>query len=263
MLMTRATATGTTAGLRSTRKASVRSCWCSRAAERSAPTRPASMRRCTRPGIEPDWVIGTSIGAINASLIAGNPPGKRLARLREFWRRVEHGPFRRWSAARLGAGSTGRQRHDHGGRGATASSSPTRGPSGSRARCRSAPRAPATTRPRRWRRRSTDLIDLDCLNRRKPTADRRRRQCPHRRDALLRQPRHARSDDPPRHGVGRAAAGLSRPCASTASFTGTAASCPTRRSRPCSTTIPRRNGVVFAVHIWNPHWAGAGHASGR
>src|SRR5262249_59069692 len=25
-------------------------------------------------GIEPDWVIGTSIGAINASLIAGNPP---------------------------------------------------------------------------------------------------------------------------------------------------------------------------------------------
>ena len=25
-------------------------------------------------GIEPDWVIGTSIGAINASLVAGNPP---------------------------------------------------------------------------------------------------------------------------------------------------------------------------------------------
>jgi NTE family protein len=24
-------------------------------------------------GVEPDWVIGTSIGAINASLIAGNP----------------------------------------------------------------------------------------------------------------------------------------------------------------------------------------------
>ena len=33
-------------------------------------------------GIEPDWVIGTSIGAINASLIAGNPPEKRLERLR-------------------------------------------------------------------------------------------------------------------------------------------------------------------------------------
>jgi NTE family protein len=41
-------------------------------------------------GIEPDWVIGTSIGAINASLIAGNPFEQRLDRLREFWRRVEH-----------------------------------------------------------------------------------------------------------------------------------------------------------------------------
>src|ERR687890_1780368 len=29
-------------------------------------------------GIEPDWVLGTSIGAINASLIAGNAPEHRL-----------------------------------------------------------------------------------------------------------------------------------------------------------------------------------------
>lgn len=42
-------------------------------------------------GIEPDWVIGTSIGAINAALIAGNAPGERLDKIREFWRRVEHG----------------------------------------------------------------------------------------------------------------------------------------------------------------------------
>src|ERR1700756_1588391 len=41
-------------------------------------------------GIEPDWVIGTSIGAINACLIAGNPPERRLERLEEFWRRVTH-----------------------------------------------------------------------------------------------------------------------------------------------------------------------------
>ncbi|GMO39403.1 MULTISPECIES: DUF3734 domain-containing protein [Bradyrhizobium] len=40
-------------------------------------------------GIEPDWVIGTSIGAINASLIAGNVPEQRLARLKEFWKRME------------------------------------------------------------------------------------------------------------------------------------------------------------------------------
>ena len=32
-------------------------------------------------GIEPDWIIGTSIGAINASLIAGNEPENRLPRL--------------------------------------------------------------------------------------------------------------------------------------------------------------------------------------
>lgn len=42
-------------------------------------------------GIEPDWVIGTSIGAINASLIAGSAREDRVDALREFWRRVEHG----------------------------------------------------------------------------------------------------------------------------------------------------------------------------
>src|SRR4051794_39733385 len=42
-----------------------------------------------KAGIEPDWVIGTSIGAINAALISGNRPEDRLDRLNEFWRRVE------------------------------------------------------------------------------------------------------------------------------------------------------------------------------
>jgi NTE family protein len=41
-------------------------------------------------GLEPDWVIGTSIGAINASLIAGNPRAGRLSALQEFWRRMTH-----------------------------------------------------------------------------------------------------------------------------------------------------------------------------
>jgi len=45
-------------------------------------------------GTEPDWVIGTSIGAINAGIIAGNARENRLPRLREFWKRVEQGsPF--------------------------------------------------------------------------------------------------------------------------------------------------------------------------
>jgi NTE family protein len=39
-------------------------------------------------GIEPDWVAGISIGAINAALIAGNPPERRVERLREFWTTV-------------------------------------------------------------------------------------------------------------------------------------------------------------------------------
>ena len=33
----------------------------------------------------PDWVVGVSIGAINSALIAGNPPERRIERLREFW----------------------------------------------------------------------------------------------------------------------------------------------------------------------------------
>jgi NTE family protein len=38
--------------------------------------------------IEPDWVSGVSIGAINAAIIAGNPPHARLERLRDFWERI-------------------------------------------------------------------------------------------------------------------------------------------------------------------------------
>jgi NTE family protein len=41
-------------------------------------------------GIEPDWVIGTSIGAINGAIIAGNPATERLGRLDEFWHRMEY-----------------------------------------------------------------------------------------------------------------------------------------------------------------------------
>jgi NTE family protein len=42
-------------------------------------------------GIEPDWVIGTSIGAIGAAVIAGNRPEDRLPRLRALWQRFEQG----------------------------------------------------------------------------------------------------------------------------------------------------------------------------
>jgi len=37
-----------------------------------------------------DWVIGTSIGAINGGIIAGNPPELRLQKLQEFWGLVQN-----------------------------------------------------------------------------------------------------------------------------------------------------------------------------
>src|ERR1700744_2470289 len=39
-------------------------------------------------GLEPDWVSGVSIGAVNAALIAGNRVDRRLEALSEFWHRV-------------------------------------------------------------------------------------------------------------------------------------------------------------------------------
>ncbi|MBS0234569.1 MAG: patatin-like phospholipase family protein [Proteobacteria bacterium] len=39
-------------------------------------------------GLEPEWVAGISIGAINSAIIAGNPLERRAKRLREFWDRV-------------------------------------------------------------------------------------------------------------------------------------------------------------------------------
>ena len=51
-------------------------------------------------GIEPDWVVGTSIGAINGAIIAGNDVGERLNRLRAFWERIERKPT--WADAFLG-----------------------------------------------------------------------------------------------------------------------------------------------------------------
>lgn len=39
-------------------------------------------------GLHPDWVVGISIGAINAAIIAGNAPERRVDRLREFWEEI-------------------------------------------------------------------------------------------------------------------------------------------------------------------------------
>lgn len=39
----------------------------------------------SKTGIEPSWVSGISIGAINAAIVAGNPPEKRVEHLHDFW----------------------------------------------------------------------------------------------------------------------------------------------------------------------------------
>jgi len=39
-------------------------------------------------GIEPDWIAGISIGALNTAVIAGNPVETRMQRLREFWETI-------------------------------------------------------------------------------------------------------------------------------------------------------------------------------
>jgi len=44
-------------------------------------------------GIEPDWVIGTSIGAINGAIIVGNPIERRLDRIRGLWTLIEQKRF--------------------------------------------------------------------------------------------------------------------------------------------------------------------------
>ena len=45
----------------------------------------------TEAGYLPDWIIGVSMGAINGALLAGNPPRRRIERLRAFWDRVSSG----------------------------------------------------------------------------------------------------------------------------------------------------------------------------
>jgi NTE family protein len=48
-------------------------------------------------GIEPNWLSGVSIGAINSSIIAGNRPEDRLAKLRQFWETISGRKIWAWT----------------------------------------------------------------------------------------------------------------------------------------------------------------------
>jgi NTE family protein len=39
-------------------------------------------------GVEPTWVAGISIGALNAAILAGNAPGDRVGALKGFWNTI-------------------------------------------------------------------------------------------------------------------------------------------------------------------------------
>ncbi len=48
-------------------------------------------------GLEPDWVAGVSIGAVNSAIIAGNKPEHRVEKLEKFWMEVtSRDPYTTW-----------------------------------------------------------------------------------------------------------------------------------------------------------------------
>ena len=168
-------------------------------------------------GIEPDWVIGTSIGAINASLIAGNAPENRLPRLQEFWQRMEHNPV--WSFRALAGLHEMLSYWSTVTNGIPASSSrirwpfPANYPLGADQRRLLLDRAAGADAARAGRLQSGQSMHA--------AADRRRRACAHQPDALFRQPRRRLGV---KHSWPRARCRRRfRPCASTASSIGTAA----------------------------------------
>jgi NTE family protein len=57
----------------------------------------AALEKC---GVRPNWVAGTAIGAVNAAIVAGNPPHERALQLHRFWQEIG----RLASRARRGAG---------------------------------------------------------------------------------------------------------------------------------------------------------------
>ena len=57
-------------------------------------------------GLRPDTVAGVSIGGINGAIIAGNPPERRVERLREFWEGITARPV--WPCSPATATSSAR-----------------------------------------------------------------------------------------------------------------------------------------------------------
>jgi NTE family protein len=186
-------------------------------------------------GIEPDWVIGTSIGALNAAIIAGNRPEDRLPRLRELWRRFEQrNPFADfWTLLQGIPGFFSPRVPAWGGLQAKVgldaasyySTAPLRETLG------------FARRPGGARRGA-------------PAAHGRRGEREERHDALLRQPRCG-AGPRPSDGLGRAAAGFPAiRVDGEAYWDGGLYS-----NTPLEAVLddrPRRDSLIFAVNVWQP-----------
>jgi NTE family protein len=59
--------------------------------------------------VHPNWVAGISIGAVNAAIIAGNPPEARAAKLRAFWERITANPMLLWATTGEPKGTLARE----------------------------------------------------------------------------------------------------------------------------------------------------------
>jgi len=200
-------------------------------------------------GLEPHWVIGTSIGAINAAVIAGNVPAERLDRLRTLWQRLEYGvsvaqaasipmlggPLAAWMTMMTGLENFFRPN--------PAAFASAHWPLG-------AERAGYYTTDR-LRQTLADLIDFDLINRKETrltvgaanvrTGDMRyfdSRQCHFSLDNVM-----ASGALPPAFPAVRIEGELY--------WDGGILS-----NTPVEAVFddnPRRSGLIFAVHVWNPH----------
>ena len=198
-------------------------------------------------GIEPDWIIGTSIGAINASLIAGNKPENRLERLEEFWRRMRRKEL--WGLSTwpglsdtTAYWSTLARRHSGFFEPNPLAFLGAHYPLG-RDKAGFYSTAPLEKTLDRARR----LCARQALH---AAADSRRRACADQSDALLRQPRdgdHGSAYD----GVRGAAAGLPGRSHRWRALLGWRNSFNTP-TEAIFDDDPRRNSLIFAVHVWNP-----------
>ena len=155
----------------------------------------AGVYEAWRSAAAPDWVAGISIGAINAALIAGNPPERRVERLREFWELVtSRRPRRAPAAVRVGGDRAWLQPVAARARDAVrrARLLPPARPPAAVQLPGAAPARSATTTPRRCARRSSGWSTSTCSTRREMRRSRRRGQRAHRQLRLFRH-RHERA----------------------------------------------------------------------